>query len=77
MLVPEQEHHPPILNAQPAVQHLQVLAKRLLTVAATQLDLEDLAAGRERRQLRQTLLAAAAHADQQRIALVNADHPRI
>eukprot|EP00955_Chlamydomonas_euryale_P094430 364857-Chlamydomonas_euryale.AAC.15 len=51
------------------VELLEVVAERRLVVAARQRDLKHLAAARVRRQPRQALLAGAADADQQQVAL--------
>ncbi len=67
--VGEEEHDLLVVGAQPAVQLLEVLPEGQVVVAPHQRDLKDLAAARVRGQARERLLAAAADADQQQVAL--------
>eukprot|EP00968_Pinguiococcus_pyrenoidosus_P001316 scaffold58_cov256-Pinguiococcus_pyrenoidosus.AAC.11 len=69
--VGEQEHH--FLLPQLLVQLLEVLAELRLAVVAHERDLEHVVASAERRDLGQALLAAATHADQQRVSPGHAD----
>ena len=73
VLVAEEEDELLVLDAELVVEYLEVVAERGLVVAARQLDLEYVAAGGKGGQSRQALLAAAAHAHEQRVALVNAN----
>ena len=72
--VREEEHHVSLLHARHLAEAAQVLVEAVVAVAAAQLDLEAGVATYVRGQPGQRLLARAAHAHQQGVAPLLADH---
>lgn len=74
--VGEQEDGVLVLDARLFVQLFEIVVERVVVVAARELDLKTLVAANVRGEPRERLLARAAHAHQQRVAALLANHAR-